>query len=185
VQTADSLQLKMGSCRLFNTNLRSTKQIASFQNAVGVAHAALTQAQGKVATAELAVSEQNALVQQLDQALICKLAPVQEACDTLHAAEQITSQTTGSQAVAAAALGHSTQAEKASTDAVTAAKVATEKALIEKSAHDKALAAAATSRQNAATPEATAQAAAELSPCRGGRAGRARSPRQRPPSRPR
>ncbi len=111
---------------------------------------------------EQAAGKQNAVVQQLDQALKTKVTAAQDARATLQAAEQLGKQTAAAQSAADAAITQTAQAEKAATDALNAAKTAAEKALADKSAHDPALAAASVALKAAATPEADAKAAEEL-----------------------
>jgi Planctomycete cytochrome C/WD domain, G-beta repeat len=138
------------------------KQVGALQNAIAPANTALAQAQTKLTAAEGVSAKQTALVQQLEQTKKAKAAAVDEANVTLKAADALVAQLASGQSAAEKAIAESAQAEKAATDALAAAKAATEKSLADKTANDPALAAAIGALKVAATPEATAAAAAEL-----------------------
>jgi hypothetical protein len=138
------------------------KQLAPFQDAVAPAALALANAQTKVAAAEQSAAKQTAVVQQLEVAQKSKHAAADEARSVAQAADQLAGQSAAAVAAAEKAIEQSAQAEKAAAEAVAAARSNTEKSLADKVGHDHALAAATAALKNAATPDAQALAAAEL-----------------------
>jgi hypothetical protein len=139
-----------------------SKQIMPLQNAITAASAVLAPVQAKLAAAEQAAAKQTGLVQQLEQAQKSKVAAVADAAATLESADGLAAQLAASQTMAEKAIVESAQAEKSATDALATAKTATEKALSDKTSNDPALVVAAAALKAAATPEATAAAAAEM-----------------------
>jgi hypothetical protein len=138
------------------------KQLVPLQSALAPVNAALAAVQTKLAAAEAASAKQTGVVQQLDQAAKAKAAAVNEASVTLNAADALAAQFAAGQTAAEKAIPQSAEAEKAAAGGLAVAKTATEKALADKNANDPSLAAAVTAMKAAATPEATAAAAAEL-----------------------
>ncbi len=139
-----------------------SKQLVPLQNAIVPANAALAAVQAKLTASEAATAKQTALVQQLEQAQNAKAAAVNETNVILNAADALVAQLAAGSTAAEKAINESAEAEKAAAGALAGAKTATEKALAEKSANDPSLAAAVAALKAAATPEATAAAAAEL-----------------------
>ena len=90
------------------------------------------------------------------------MAAFDEANVTLKAADGLAAQFAAGRTAAEKAIAESAQAEKTATDALNKAKAATEKSLADKTSNDPALVAAIVALKAAATPEATAAAAAEL-----------------------
>ena len=109
-----------------------------------------------------ASAKQTALVQQLDQTKKAKVAASTRRMLPSKPRTLWLAQLASGQSAAEKAIAESAQAEKAATDALAAAKAATEKSLADKTANDPALATAIGALKAAATPEATAAAAAEL-----------------------
>jgi Planctomycete cytochrome C/WD domain, G-beta repeat len=139
-----------------------TKQLVPLQNAIAPVNAALAAVQAKLTAAEAATAKQAAVVQQLDQVQKAKAAAVNEASVTLNAADALAAQLAAGQTAAEKAIAQSADAEKSAAAALAASKAATEKALAEKNANDPSLVASVAALKSAATPEATAAAAAEL-----------------------
>ncbi len=138
------------------------KQLGPLQGAIGPVNTALAAVGAKLTAAEAAAAKQAGVVQQLDQVQKAKAAAVNEASVTLNAADALAAQLAAGQSAAEKAIAQSADAEKTATGELAAAKMATEKALAEKNSNDPALVAAVAALKTAATPEATAAAAAEL-----------------------